>query len=198
MQNQHRKASEDISTQQSTSFDSRILKIPDESSSEFHLLGSKCKICGNIYFPQRLICPNCFRDDTLEETPLSKCGRLYSFSITRREFLAPPGFPVPYAFGYIDMPERVRVVARIKEWEPDLLRLDSKMELCIETVSMDKSGNTIIGFYFRPESDAAKAKHEENNTGRRVTGEEGSSTRSGDDRVREISTEDNRGIGCCS
>ena len=182
----------------SISFDRRILKIPDESGSDFHLVGSKCKSCGSIYFPQRLICPTCFRDDTLEETAFSKSGRLYSFSITRREFLAPPGFSLPYAFGYVDLPEGVRVVSLLKEWEPDLLRMDGEVELGIEPIGEDRAGNQVIGFYFRPEQGAVKVSQEKKETRRRGKNEEGSGTRSGDDRFREIPREDDRGIGCCS
>ena len=192
------KASKETNAASSVSFDPRILKIPDESSNDFHLVGSKCKSCGSIYFPQRLICPTCFRDDTLEETAFSKSGRLYSFSITRREFLAPPGFSLPYAFGYVDLPEGVRVVSLLKEWEPDLLRMDGEVELGIEPIGEDRAGNQVIGFYFRPKQGAVKVSQEKKETHRRGKNEEGSGTRSGDDRFREIPREDDRGIGCCS
>ncbi|MBI2869036.1 MAG: OB-fold domain-containing protein [Chloroflexi bacterium] len=179
------------------SFDKRVLKIPEGTDGSYYLLGNKCEACGNVYFPQRFICTTCFRDDTLREVPLSRQGRLYSYSITRREFLAPPGFTVPYAFGYIDLPEGVRVLARLKEWEPDLLRVDLLMEIGVETVGQDKTGNPVIGYFFKPaaETAAGKAAIEI----KEVSGhEESRCRRGGDDRIREVSREDGGGAGCCS
>ena len=38
------------------------------------LVGSKCKVCGKVFFPQKKVCTQCFRDDVLEIHPLAKRG----------------------------------------------------------------------------------------------------------------------------
>ena len=112
------------------------------------LLGNKCKSCGKLYFPKAAICPDCLKEDTLEEAKLSQRGKLYTYTIVR---VASPGFKVPYAFGYIDLPEGVRVCSQIRTAEPleENLKLGMDMELTIGPVR-EEAGNAIIGYLFHP------------------------------------------------
>jgi len=130
------------------SFDDKILKLGD-NKKDFWLMGSKCKRCGTYYFPQRTFCPKCFEENTLEEAPLSKRGNLYTFTVVRRASLVPEGFPVPYAYGYLDLPEGVRVLSML-EGDPESLSLDIDVELSLREVGKDKAGNKIMGHTFVP------------------------------------------------
>ncbi|GAH62676.1 unnamed protein product [marine sediment metagenome] len=127
-------------------FDSKMLRLGDASETP-PLLGSRCKSCGKVYFPPRIICPECFTNDTMEEVSLSKRGKLYSFTIIRRQSLCPPNFTAPYAFGYVDLPEGVRVVSLL-QGDIDSLTLDSEMELVLRKLGEDESGNEIMAFSF--------------------------------------------------
>jgi len=129
------------------SLNEKVLKI--EEGGNFYLLGSRCKCCGNVYFPQRIICPKCFKDDTMEVIPLNKKGKLYSYTVIRRQSLCPPGFTAPYAYGYIDLAEGVRALSAL-EGEIDSLTLDSKMELALKRMGEDESGNEITWYSFLP------------------------------------------------
>jgi len=112
------------------------------------LLGNKCKSCGKIYFPKAALCPDCLMENTLEEVKLSSRGKLYTFTIVR---VPSPGFKIPYAFGYIDLPERVRICSQISAAEPleEKLRLGMDMELIIGQVR-EEAGKPVLGYLFRP------------------------------------------------
>jgi uncharacterized OB-fold protein len=66
-----------------------------------------------------------------------------------RESLAPKGFTVPYAYGYVDLPERVRALAKIVDWKPEILKLDAPVELVLEEIREEPSGEKVMGFRFR-------------------------------------------------
>ena len=45
--------------------------------------------------------------DEMEQVPLSRRGRLVSFSVSHDPLR---GFPIPYAFGYVMLPEGMKVI----------------------------------------------------------------------------------------
>ena len=53
----------------------------DWPSEKPSLIGHRCKLCRKVFFPRRFICPSCFEEGTLEETHLSRTGKLYTFCI---------------------------------------------------------------------------------------------------------------------
>jgi uncharacterized OB-fold protein len=119
--------------------------VPGEQA---FLLGNKCKSCGKIYFPKAALCPECLKENGLEELKLSPRGKLYTYTVVR---VPSPGFKVPYAFGYVDLPEGVRVCSQISAAEPleGNLQLGMDMELFIGPVRQD-ANQPVIGYLFRP------------------------------------------------
>ena len=101
-----------------------------ETSEGGVLLASRCKSCGQILFPKATICFSCFSDN-MQELPLSRRGKLYSYTIGRMPSLH---FLPPYAVGFINMPEGVRIFAPLKleESEYKQLRIGMEMEVVIE------------------------------------------------------------------
>ena len=73
------------------------------SRLKYKLIGTKCKSCNEVFFPPRVICPNC-RNNKIEQTELSGNGIIHSFTIIRT---APEGFEdqVPYVVGVIKLDE---------------------------------------------------------------------------------------------
>ncbi len=114
-----------------------------------HILGSRCGACGKVFFPQQDLCTNCLKEGTIQEHPLSRQGTIYSYTIVERESLAPKGFQVPYAYGYIQLPEGVRVLSLINGWEPNTLRIDSPVEMVLEEIRQNAEGQKVMGFRFR-------------------------------------------------
>ncbi len=132
------------------SFDKDVLELPLTPGDLSHLLGSKCRHCGSVFFPQHVACINC-ASDTMDKVALSRRGKLYCFTITEWPGLRPPGYPLfPYAYGYVDLPEGARVLAALRGCELDSLKIDMEMELATGKVGENDSGNDIIGYWFEP------------------------------------------------
>jgi benzoylsuccinyl-CoA thiolase BbsA subunit len=123
-----------------------LFRIPSQPGETFCLLGSRCKTCGQLSFPPRKVCSKCFSDE-MEILPLSTKGRLYSYTIA--EYPA-PGLLGPYAIGYVDLPEGVRVFSILEDWDRKSLRVGMDVELTLGKFREDKEGNEIVTYKFRP------------------------------------------------
>lgn len=113
---------------------------------EGFLLGSKCGNCGAHFFPVRQACSGCLYDE-LETVRFSTTGTLYTFSVVRQ---STPEFEVPYALGYVDLPEGVRVMSQLTGREPEDYDLGMEMELVVEPFGVDEDGIEMAGYRFRP------------------------------------------------
>jgi uncharacterized OB-fold protein len=119
------------------------------------LLGSRCKNCGNHMFPVQDGCPRCMSDES-EEVELATRGTLWSwtvqgFSPKSPPYLGPTGDDFePFGVGYVELPEQVRVEARLTEADPDRLRIGMEMELVIDSLGFDDDGNELITYAFAP------------------------------------------------
>ena len=79
-----------------------------DSSAEV-LLGSRCGACGALHFPPLAGCPDCFRA-TVEPVPLSRTGRVRSFTVICMAF---PGLPDRYTLAEVELPEGIVVRAQL-------------------------------------------------------------------------------------
>jgi len=110
------------------------------------LIGSRCGNCGAHFFPVREACAGCLHGD-LETVRFSTTATLYTFSVVRQ---STPQFEVPYALGYVDLPEGVRVLSQLTGREPEDYELGMEMELVVEPFGTDDEGNEMAGYRFRP------------------------------------------------
>ena len=126
-----------------------LFTIPSSSSEEPHLIGSQCKVCGEVVFPKQMGCPNCCSED-VGEVLIGPKGKLYSF--TNVNHPVPEGYkgPIPFGVGMVDMTEGVRVEAHLTEYDPEKLKVGMDMILIIDKLFDDEEGNEIIGFKFKP------------------------------------------------
>lgn len=108
------------------------------------LIGSRCAACETVFFPSRQICGRCGSDGRVTEVELSRRGRLYSYTVI---YKGPRGFRTPYAVGYVDLPEGVRVFAPLAEIEG--LAIDDAVELTWGEVGEDARGRPMLAFQFR-------------------------------------------------
>ena len=123
-----------------------LFRMTSEPRERPHLLGSRCKMCGLVSFPPRAVCSRCFSEE-MESIPLNTTGRLYSYTIIG---YAPPGLTAPYAIGYVDLPEGVRVFSILAGWNREGLKVGMDVELVLDKFRDDKEGNEIITYKFRP------------------------------------------------
>jgi uncharacterized OB-fold protein len=109
------------------------------------LTANKCKSCGQIFFPKAAYCLSCLGED-MEEVKLSRRGKLYTYTIGR---LPSMHFESPYAIGYVDLPEGVRVFAPLVMMEDKPLQIGMDMEVTIDKLWQEED-NEIIGYRFKP------------------------------------------------
>jgi uncharacterized OB-fold protein len=120
-----------------------------DSLEDLLLLGTRCDRCGRVYFPARRNCPRCLDDRCTKQVPLSTEGTLQSFSIAS---VAPPGFTVPHAQGYIDLSgDGPRIFSLLTDYgDGSGLKVGCAMALKIAHVGKDKEDRVIAGYRFRP------------------------------------------------
>jgi uncharacterized OB-fold protein len=129
-------------------FKQGVMHISSLAADDNYLIGSKCRSCGAVAFPKRVVCHKCLSDNVVE-IPLSKRGKLASFTVA---WVAPEGIKPPLVLGYIDLPEGVRLFSMVTGTEPsmDALEVGQEMELVFEEIRAGKEGNQIVAFKFKP------------------------------------------------
>lgn len=128
-----------------------MIKVPfkeglfQETGGKWTLIGCKCKQCGQVFFPGRAVCPDCL-SESLEPMNLSTRGILYSYTIVHM-----PGehFPPPYAAGWIQLPEGIRIFSQLRGWQEQPLKTGIDMEMTVEKL-WGEGEKEIMGYVFRP------------------------------------------------
>jgi uncharacterized OB-fold protein len=129
-------------------FKEGIFKEGSLESGNPILVGSKCKSCGQIYFPKKRVCPKCMTIDEMEEVELSRRGKIYSYTIAH---VGPLEY-APYAFGFVELPEGISIFTHFTDCEPfeKKLKIDMEVELTLGKITTDEDGTEVIGWKFRP------------------------------------------------
>ena len=112
------------------------------------LVGGKCESCQAVFFPNQAVCPRCTGQRIKESPPLSRKGKLYSFT---KVYQKPPdyGGEVPYVIGRVQLPEGVFILSQIKAAAEDL-HVGMEMALVVEPIFTDQNGKEQIGYKFQP------------------------------------------------
>ena len=112
------------------------------------LVGQKCRSCGKIAYPRKRICPECFSED-LQDQILSRTGTLHTYTCT---YLGAPHLKPPYVIGFVDLPEKIRLLSLITDCEPweEILKVDMPVEMVIDKLMQDENGEDIYTYKFRP------------------------------------------------
>jgi uncharacterized OB-fold protein len=126
-----------------TFFRQDLLEVPTDGSPPY-LKGYRCKSCGQLDFPKLDTCPNCWGKE-YEMVPLSRRGILYSFSDI---YIGSPLVKTPYIFGYIDLPENLRIFAQL-EGEVGSFKCDDEVEVTTGVISMNNDGLPITSYKFK-------------------------------------------------
>jgi len=124
----------------------RVLFINEEDWTRSVLKAGRCAQCGNLDFPRGLYCKGCLSSD-LSAVELSRWGVLYSFSHAR---VCARGFAPPYVFGYVDLPEGIRVYSQLEPADPACFHSGMEMELTMGEIRREGAGTGIWGYKFKP------------------------------------------------
>jgi uncharacterized OB-fold protein len=116
-----------------------------------HLLGTRCTSCGTYYFPkQNTFCrnPDC-AGERFEEVPLSRTGKLWSFTNACYEppapYVAPEPF-VPFSIAAVEIEkERMIVLGQVVTGVGvGALKIGMDMELVLEVLSEDDTTQKLV------------------------------------------------------
>lgn len=128
-----------------TFFHKAIFEIPEDGGKPF-LKGYRCKDCGKLWFPMVKYCmnPECWSED-LEVVPLSRTGKIYTFVDI---YIGAPGFAVPYVWGYVDLPDGIRIpttfAGEVKSFE-----IGDDVEVIAAPLRKNSVGEDIISWKFQ-------------------------------------------------
>ncbi|MFB0563838.1 MAG: Zn-ribbon domain-containing OB-fold protein [Candidatus Lokiarchaeia archaeon] len=115
-------------------------------NSESLLVGSKCQNCGKVFFPKKRLCTNCYTWDKMEETTLSKKGKIFSWTVSSMY-----GLP-PIPFGYVDLPEGIRLFTQFTDCDPceQNLNIGMDVEMVVQKMWDQFFTKEFVGYKFKP------------------------------------------------
>ena len=129
------------------------LTMPPE---EPRVIGSRCGACGHYFFPKAEYCRNpfCKKDKPLEDVPLSRRGKLFSYTINHY----PPPSPfhaadpfVPFGVASVEMPEGIKVAGQMsQDTDLDAIKIGMDVETVREVLYVDEQGTEVMCWKFRP------------------------------------------------
>lgn len=126
-----------------TFFHPDLLEVPANGGKPY-LKGYRCMACGQLDFPKLSPCPNCWGEE-FQVVPLSRRGKLYSFSDI---YVGQAGMKPPYVFGYVDLPENLRIFAQL-EGAPNTFACDEEVELTVGPIRDNRDGVPLVSYKFR-------------------------------------------------
>jgi len=120
-----------------------------EMPQRYRYEAGRCKGCGFICFPPRLVCPRC-GGKAFETTKLAESGSVLTYTIIR---VAPEGFEdqTPYAVGIAELEDGVRLTAQIVDCDLSSVKVGMKVRLEFRKLSEDGEAGIIhYGYKFVP------------------------------------------------
>jgi scaffold protein (connect acetoacetyl-CoA thiolase and HMG-CoA synthase) len=103
-----------------------------EIPQRYRLEAGKCKKCGQVYFPLRLICPEC-KSQQFEILKLNPEGKLLTYTIIR---VASDKFSIqaPYAVGIVELNDGVKLTTQIADVDFDKIKIGMKLKLVFRKI----------------------------------------------------------------
>jgi uncharacterized OB-fold protein len=128
-----------------------LFTTPLSPVAQVRLMGSQCKNCREVSLGKRQTCANC-GGVNLEEIPLSRRGKLWTYTVIRHkppgDYRGPDPF-VPFGLGLVEIPEGIRVLSPIHcQLEKIMIGMDLEME--VYPLYTDENQNEVMAFRFRP------------------------------------------------
>jgi len=122
-----------------------------KSDDEVRLLGSKCPVCEELFFPIKTndICTHC-QHEGLEQVELGPFGTIVSYTTVMQQPAGGYYFgPVPYSYGLVDLDDGVRIETHLGG-DFGKLKVGMKVRLTIEILYTNEEGNKVQAYRFLP------------------------------------------------
>lgn len=120
-----------------------------ETPQRYRFEAGRCRNCGFVAFPPRVICPQC-RGRDFETVVLPERGKLVSYTVIR---VPPQPFAdqAPYAVGIVELENGARVTAQVVDIEFERLQIGLPVRAEFRRVSDDgQAGVIAYGYKFVP------------------------------------------------
>ena len=120
--------------------------LPFNGPGAYALRASRCTQCGQAVFPASSICPFCLAEGG-ETLPLRGGATLYSFT---RLHMGPKRWAAPYAVGYADFPNGLRLFAKLSgaDGTGEPWRINQPVELVVEREAPSGETPERFRYYF--------------------------------------------------
>jgi uncharacterized OB-fold protein len=106
-----------------------------------YLKGGRCRACGFVTLGERNICPECWSNNTMQLWPIGRTGNLYTWTVIHQ---VPAGYQAPFAVGYVDVEDGVRIFAHIDR-DSAALKPDAPLKLTAAILRRDEHGAGFVG-----------------------------------------------------
>ncbi len=124
-----------------------LFKVPSDGEKGY-LIGSRCKRCGEHFYPKRAVCANCYSQE-MEDVALSRRGKIFTYTIARTSYPMMP-LVAPFITGQVELQEKVQVLSLITGIDFDAVKIGTDVELYFWKVREDEEGNEVTAFAFKP------------------------------------------------
>ncbi|MFQ6113061.1 MAG: Zn-ribbon domain-containing OB-fold protein [bacterium] len=106
-----------------------------EIPQRYRLEAAKCKSCGKIHFPPRLICPDCQSCD-FHIVKLQDEGKVLTYTVIH---VAPQQFgtQTPYIVAIVELNDGVKITSQIVDCAPDEVNIGDKVKVVFRKVQQD-------------------------------------------------------------
>jgi uncharacterized OB-fold protein len=122
-----------------------VAKYWREVPQRFRYEAKKCRKCGTISFPPRLVCGEC-GNRTFEDYTLKDTGKILTYTTIE---VGPPQFAdqVPYSVGIIELDDGARITAQIADADPGKIKVGERVKLEFRKIQNDgKAGIIMYGY----------------------------------------------------
>ncbi len=116
----------------------------------YRLEAGKCRGCGFVMFPPRLVCPRC-RSRAFETVRLADAGKLLTYTVIRVP-PAPYADQAPYALGIVELDDGVRVMGQVADCRFEELAIGKRVRVEFRKIFEEGEAGAIhYGYKFVPE-----------------------------------------------
>ncbi|MBA4181686.1 MAG: hypothetical protein C0506_13940 [Anaerolinea sp.] len=125
-----------------------MFTVPDRIEAPVHLLGSRCRQCGEPFFPKRVYCAACTSGD-MADVEFADSGEIDTFTIVRQQ---PPNSVMvpPYAIVRVRLDDGPSIQTVMATDDIASARIGQRVQLAARRLMEDEAGNTVVSFMARP------------------------------------------------
>lgn len=116
-----------------------------EIPQRYRLQAGKCRKCGKLFMPPRLICDAC-KSREFDTVRLPAAGSVYTYTVVR---VPPSGFAsqAPYVLAIVELDGGFKLTMQITDCNPEDVKIGSKVKLEFRKINeVGKAGVICYGY----------------------------------------------------